>query len=165
MSAGGKLPKGQSTSSSKPTSTSQFDRERYFGHGWADEDKDCQDTRHELLIETSTAPVRFKDDDECVVVFGRWISMYTGNVIFDAPKMDIDHIVPLKWAWNHGADKWSQEKRVKFANDPINIVPVELSLNRSKGAKGLDEWLPPANQEQYKARFSRVMKKYGIVQE
>lgn len=71
-------------------------------------------------------------------------------------------MVPLKWAWDHGADKWSQEKREQFANDRVNLVAVEASLNRSKGAKGLDEWLPPANQEQYKARFKRILLKYGL---
>lgn len=88
--------------------------------------------------------------------------MYSGEVIFDASKIDIDHIVPLKWAWDHGASEWSREKRKQFANDPINLVAVEARLNRQKGAKGLDEWLPPKNVEQYKARFKRVLVKYGL---
>ncbi len=37
-----------------------------------------------------------------------------------------------------------------------------LSLNRQKGAKGLDEWLPPKNQCQYIARFERIRKTYGL---
>lgn len=133
-----------------------------FGSGWADVDRDCQNTRQELLISMSTAPVRFNTDKQCRVVFGRWISMYSGEVIFDASKIDIDHIVPLKWAWDHGANEWSKEKRKQFANDPINLVAVEARLNRQKGAKGLDEWLPPKNVEQYKARFKRVLVKYGL---
>jgi hypothetical protein len=133
-----------------------------FGSGWADIDRDCQNTRQEILISMSTAPVRFNTDKQCRVVFGRWISMYSGEVIFDAAKLDIDHIVPLKWAWDHGANEWSKEKRKQFANDPINLVAVEVRLNRQKGAKGLDEWLPPKNIEQYKARFKRVLVKYGL---
>lgn len=88
--------------------------------------------------------------------------MYSGKILFDASKVDIDHVVPLKWAWEHGAQVWNKTKREQFANDPINLVPVEASLNRSKGAKGLDEWLPPANQAQYKARFQRIVLKYGL---
>jgi hypothetical protein len=160
LSAGGKLPKGYS-SSNTAENDSEYSRDK-FGHGWDDADGDCQNTRQEILISLSTNPVRFADDKECRVTFGRWISMYSGEVIFDASKADIDHIVPLKWAWEHGADKWSQEKREQFANDPVNLVAVEASLNRSKGAKGLDEWLPPANQEQYKARFMRILTKYQI---
>lgn len=164
LASGGRLPKGQSyTPQSKPKVASEtltkYSREE-FGRGWADEDKDCQNTRQEILISLSTAPVRFSDDRECRVTFGRWISMYSGEVIFDASKLDIDHIVPLKWAWDHGANEWSKEKREKFANDPVNLVAVEASLNRQKGAKGLDEWLPPKNQAQYKARFERVWRAY-----
>ncbi|MGM0953782.1 MAG: HNH endonuclease family protein [Pseudomonadota bacterium] len=55
----------------------------------------------------------------------------------DASKIDIDHVVPLKWAWQHGANKWTKEKRERFANDPRNLWSVELSLNSQKGAKGL----------------------------
>jgi hypothetical protein len=41
-------------------------------------------------------------------------------------------------------------------------LPVELSLNRSKGARGPDQWLPPAGQCGYVARFVRIMKQYGL---
>lgn len=160
LAAGGKLPKGYNPSSTA-SNDSEYSRDK-FGHGWADIDKDCQNTRQEVLISMSTNSVRYADDKQCRVTFGRWISMYSGEVIFDASTMDIDHVVPLKWAWDHGADKWTEEKREQFANDPVNLVAVEASLNRSKGAKGLDEWLPPANQEQYKARFNRILLKYEL---
>lgn len=166
LASGGRLPKGQSyTLQSKPKAEpeilTKYSRDE-FGRGWADEDRDCQNTRQEILISLSTAPVRFSDDRECRVTFGRWVSMYSGEVIFDASKLDIDHIVPLKWAWDHGASEWSKEKREKFSNDPINLVAVEASLNRQKGAKGLDEWLPPKNEIQYKSRFNRILKLYGL---
>jgi hypothetical protein len=37
---------------------------------WIDSDKDCQNTRHELLISTSTIPVEFKSDEQCNVLSG-----------------------------------------------------------------------------------------------
>lgn len=168
LSSGGRLPKGQSSSppSSNLAQQNKESNTRYsrskFGNGWADEDRDCQNTRQEILISLSTAPVRFADENECRVTFGRWISMYSGKVLFDASEVDIDHVVPLKWAWDHGAKSWTKEMREKFANDPINLVPVEASLNRAKGAKGPDEWLPPKNQGQYEARFQRIVLKYKL---
>lgn len=50
----------------------------------------------------------------------------------------------------------------KFANVPANLLSVEASLNRQKGAKGLGEWLPPKNQCQYILRFYRIVKLYSV---
>lgn len=162
LNAGGRLPKSFSASQ-EPKKTKDTDYSRaQFGHGWADTDGDCQNSRHEALIAQSTAPVRYKDGRQCQVTAGRWISPFTGTVIHDPSKMDIDHVVPLKWAWSHGANRWPREKRERFANDPANLLSVEASLNRQKGAKGLDEWLPPANQCQYALRFLRVAKTYQL---
>jgi hypothetical protein len=133
-----------------------------FGHGWADTDGDCQNSRHEALIAQSTGSVRYKDGRECQVTAGRWISPFTGSVIHDPSQIDIDHVVPLKWAWEHGADSWPKSKREQFANYPANLLSVEARLNRQKGAKGLDQWLPPANQCQYALRFMRVLKTYKL---
>ena len=93
---------------------------------------------------------------------GRWISPFTNRVIQNAFDIDIDHVVPLAWAWERGAKKWSREQREKFANDLRNLWPVEASLNRSKGAKGPDEWLPPNGQCGYVARFYRIVKQYRL---
>lgn len=53
------------------------------------------------------------------MVTGRWISPFTGKVIQNSSEIDIDHVVPLKWAWDHGASKWSREKRdqLRFPRD------------------------------------------------
>lgn len=132
------------------------------GSGWSDADKDCQNSRMEALISQSVGPVKYKSKKECKVLSGRWNSPYSSKTIYKASDIDIDHVVPLKWAWDHGADKWPKKKRVKIANDPANLLSVEASLNRQKGAKGLDKWLPPKNQCQYTARFERVRKGYGL---
>lgn len=163
--AGGRLPKGYSGSSTSSRNaaapSSGYSRDQ-FGRGWADTDGDCQNSRHEALIAQSTGQVRFKTGRECRVVAGRWISPFTGAVIHDPSQIDIDHVVPLKWAWDHGANRWSRAQRERFANDPANLLSVEASLNRQKGAKGPDQWLPPANQCQYVLRFTRVMKTYKL---
>lgn len=161
--SGGGLPQGVNlaVTSNQRTSISEYDRSA-FGGGWGDIDGDCQNSRAEALISTSTTKVRFAEEDKCRVITGRWISPFSGAVIQNASDIDIDHVVPLHWAWDHGANEWSSEKRERFANDPVNLWPVEASLNRSKGAKGPDEWLPPQGECQYTARFLRLTKLYGL---
>lgn len=164
LASGGRLPNGlaqkQSMLSLKDSSDS-YDRSA-FGHGWDDADGDCQNSRAEALIATSSTTVRFATDRKCRVITGRWISPFTGKVIQNSSEIDIDHVVPLKWAWNRGAKGWAQAKRERFANDRVNLWPVELSLNRSKGARGPDEWLPPSGQCGYVARFQRIVKQYDL---
>lgn len=72
-----------------------------FG-GWADVDGDCKTTRHEQLADLSTGPIRLSDDG-CRVVRGRWLDPYTGRIFQNSSGLDIDHVVPLFWAWQRGA--------------------------------------------------------------
>lgn len=160
LAADGRLPDGVSSASADPADEGY--RRSAFGHGWDDEDGDCQDSRAEALIATSTTNVRFDDPDRCRVVTGRWISPFTGDVIQNAGDIDIDHVVPLVWAWEHGASEWPRERREAFANDPLNLWPVEASLNRSKGGRGPDEWMPPSGECQYVSRFVRILIKYDL---
>ena len=131
---------------------------------WSDEDNDCQNTRHEILLRTSNKPVEFKTEKGCNVAIGEWFDLYSSNTYFNSAELDLDHIVPLKFAHGHGADIWSRDRKEAFANDLDNLILVDASLNRQKGAKGIDEWLPP-NQSyrcKYIARFNAVMTKYGL---
>jgi hypothetical protein len=144
-----------------PSVSSRYDRD-LFG-GWADDDRDCQNTRHELLAELSTGPVRYSSDG-CRVTRGRWNDPYSGKIYLDAGDLDIDHLVPLAYAWSRGADSWSDAKRRQFANDPVNLFAVQASANRQKGASGPTEWLPEdaSFHCQYLLRFTRVSQSYGL---
>ena len=51
------------------TSQANYDHSQ-FG-GWIDADRDCQNTRHEVLIEESLIPVTFKTARLCKVETGR----------------------------------------------------------------------------------------------
>lgn len=157
---GGRLPKGHKKAS---VLNEGIDYSRdMFGKGWADVDGDCQNTRHEVLIKTSTIPVVFKGSNDCSVLRGRWISPFTNEIHINAKSLDIDHLIPLSWAWSHGANTWTQDRRESFANDERNLLVVEASLNRQKSDKGPDAWLPPSNQCAYLARFERVRKIYSL---
>ncbi|WP_241956287.1 GmrSD restriction endonuclease domain-containing protein [Marinobacter flavimaris] len=49
-------------------------------------------------------------------------------MIQNAAGIDIDHIVPLAWSWDRGAQQWSNDKRQRFANDRVNLWPVEAKF-------------------------------------
>ncbi len=136
LDSGGELPAGMSRSSlegaPQPSGEQRDYKRSAFGHGWDDADGDCQDSRAEALIATSSTTVRFATDKQCRVVTGRWISPFTGNVIQNSSEIDIDHVVPLKWAWKRGAKGWSQAKRESFANDMVNLWPVELAFSKDQ---------------------------------
>ncbi|WP_265607736.1 HNH endonuclease family protein [Alteromonas sp. ASW11-130] len=171
LESGGRLPKTKSTYqqaekeavSEGRAFTSEYERADW--PHWIDDDSDCQNTRHEMLISTSSIPVEFKTEKGCQVVNGEWYDPYSGSTFTDSTELDLDHIVPLKFAHGHGGDKWFRDKRQTFANDPQNLLPVKASLNRHKGAKGLDEWLPPnrAYRCEYIKRFMGVIDKYGLL--
>lgn len=138
-----------------------YDRD-VFG-GWADADGDCQNTRHEHLIDLSRAPVRLSKNG-CRVIQGQWEDPYTGMTHTHAQGLHIDHLVPLYYAWRRGADRWEPEKQRRFMNDPANLLVVEAFVNQDKGAKGPLAWLPPDAQFhcEYLLRFMRITARYDL---
>lgn len=114
-----------------------------FPH-WIDVDRDGCDARREVLIvEAVVSPVV---GDRCSLTGGSWYSAFDGVTITDDSSVDMDHMVPLKEAWDSGAHAWSEDRRRAFANDidlPEALIGVSRSSNRSKGARDPAEWLPP----------------------
>ena len=131
---------------------------------WSDADGDCQDTRHELLIRYSLAPIAYIDVGNCKVATGLWMDPYTGSFFELASDLDVEHIVPLKWAHERGGAHWSREKKRAFAEDPDNLWLVDDGRNQSKGHRGPDQWMPPYGpvRRHYIQRFLAVVEKYGL---
>ncbi len=131
---------------------------------WIDADRDCQNTRQELLIATSRKPVEFKDSKHCTVISGEWYGVYTGKTFTKASDVDIDHIVPLAHAHRHGAENWTKEQRKTFANDFENLLVVDDAANQSKSDKAPHEWLPPLKSYwcEYGKRWERIKEKYRL---
>ena len=140
-----------------------YDRGK-FG-SWKDFDSDCQNTRHELLQELSLDEFTLTDNT-CRVLTGLWLDPYTNMYFSASSELDIDHLVPLKYAWTRGAYNWPKSKRVKFSNDESNLFAVKKSVNRQKSAMGPAMWLPPNDNFkcEYIKLFQGIVTKYDLRQ-
>lgn len=124
----------------------EYARVEYFGKAWRDVEGVGCDPRNRVLLRDLTEVVL--DDDGCKVLSGSLDDPYTGERIEfrrgqdTSAMVQIDHIVSLKDAWDSGAHRWTQDERVRFANDLSNLVAVGASVNQSKGARTAAQWLP-----------------------
>lgn len=131
---------------------------------WVDEDKDCQDSRQEVLIRDSKVPVTYKTERNCKVALGEWKDPYSTSVITNPTYVDIDHVVALRDAHVSGGWRWTPEQKKAFANDLGQLTVSSRSTNRSKGHRGPDEWLPPLSEFrcEYIDIWISVKKKYEM---
>lgn len=95
---------------------------------WSDFDGDCMNTRHEILKDQAKHSIKLSPDG-CYVSMGIWVDPFSGKTYTRASELDVDHVVPLKWANDHGGNAWSKRRKELFANDPINLLAVDDSLN------------------------------------
>ncbi len=124
-----------------------YERE-HFGDGWVDVDRNGCDTRNDVLsrdlVDVTTDPTT----GGCVVLTGRLLDPFSDEELaFErgerSADVQVDHVVALSDAWQKGAQQWSAEQRVAFANDPANLLAVDGDLNQLKGASDAATWLPP----------------------
>lgn len=113
-----------------------YDRASYGQ--WNDIDKNCLDTRKEML-KKSAINIEIVN---CKIIHGKWKDEYTGLEYANQNTFDIDHVIPIKYADSIGASKWDKKLKNQFYNDPLNLIITSKSQNRSKGSKGLSQWMP-----------------------
>jgi len=111
---------------------------------WIDVDKNGLNTRQEVLK-------RYKiySSDSTTV---KWICVYSGIVVTDPSKLDIDHTVPLKEAHLSGSYAWSKEKKrdyYNYLNNNFHLRSVTASENRSKSDKDPTAYMPKYNKCEY----------------
>lgn len=143
--------------------TSGYDRD-LFRH-WIDADGDGCNARREVLIAEAIEPPTI--GDRCELIGGRWYSAFDGQYTEDDSSFDVDHMVPLKEAWDSGANAWSSDQRRAFANDldlPQTLIAVSASSNRSKSDRDPADWLPPlaSYRCQYVEDWVRVKVKWQL---
>ena len=141
-----------------------YDRDLF---GWRDDvDRNGCDTRNDVL-RRDLADITLQPGG-CVVLAGSLTSDYTGDT-FDFVRgsgnnIDIDHVVALSNAWQTGAQELSYSERIDLGNDPVNLLAVESSVNRSKGDGDAATWLPPRKSYrcEYVARQIQVKHDYDL---
>jgi hypothetical protein len=147
-----------------------YDRDA-FGQAWADTDRNGCDTRNDVLRRDLVDVVTKPGTHDCVVLSGTLHDSYTGRTIAfvrgntSSLAVQIDHRVPLAYAWRHGAASWTAEQRELFANDQAgNLVAVDGPANEAKSDSGPAEWMPANTDDtcSYAASFVTVATKWRL---
>ncbi|MHB1010354.1 MAG: HNH endonuclease family protein [Propionibacteriaceae bacterium] len=143
-----------------------------FGPAWSDDTSapgghnGC-DTRNDVL----SAQLRDVDKgtSRCVVRAGTLVDPYSGTTVTfrkaQASEVQIDHVVPLAYAWAMGASAWPLDKRMAFANDEaVNLLAVTKATNQAKGDQGPATWTPSniSYRCDYAIRWVDVLTTYGL---
>lgn len=158
----------------RPPHRDDYDRSA-FGIAWSDDTgvadagNGC-DTRNDILIRDLT-DVRTDATKGCAhaVMSGELRSPYTGSFVSfrrgrNSAAVQIDHIVPLSYAWDMGASAWSAQQRANLANDPANLVAVDGASNMDKSDQEPARWMPRVRSFhcQYATQFVLVVSTYRL---
>lgn len=146
-----------------------------FGPAWQDIDNNGCNQRDDVLLRdlVPSQPHRLGRQGACDhdVRSGSWVDPYSGRLITlidakdpeQAPRVQIDHVVPLLVAWRYGADTWTQVKREQFANDLRNLLAVAGESNQDKAGSNAAQWRPiRAAQCGYAVRYVAVKRAYDL---
>jgi Domain of unknown function (DUF1994). len=136
-----------------------------FKH-WLDIDGDGCNAREQVLKRDAIGLPQV-DPFKCFVVEADWLSPYDGVRTSDRTRVDIDHTVALKEAWESGAWQWSEAQRTAFANDisdTRSLIATSSSSNRSKGDRDPSNWMPPLRGYwcTYSANWIAVKARWGL---
>lgn len=151
-------------------------RRAAFGDSWTDDNSapgghnGC-DTRNDIL-DRDLIEKTYVSISRCpnAVATGTLRDPYTNDTIAfvrgsqTGAAVQIEHIVPLAYAWDQGAWNWPDEMRIRFANDPANLLAVDGPTNQDKGDAEPALWMPPnlAFHCQYATQFIAVLRGYGL---
>jgi hypothetical protein len=151
-------------------------RRAAFGDAWTDDNtapdghNGC-DTRNDIL-DRDLVDKTFTAIKRCptAVATGTLHDPYTNDTIAFTrgnqvgAAVQIDHIVPLALAWDLGARDWPDDMRIRFANDPANLLAVQGKANQDKGDAEPADWMPPNHAFwcQYSVQFAAVLRGYAL---
>ena len=92
---------------------------------------------------------------------GLGLCLYT-NKLMSIKSMQYDHIIPLKYANDHGASHWTNEQKIHFATDLDVALTVSGHENMAKGAKGPSKYMPAKNRKEYAVTWLLIAQKYNL---
>lgn len=144
-----------------------------FGQDWSDatdapDGHNGCDTRNDVLREQLVGVRVEPGTYNCKVAAGTLVDPYTGRTVDFASEhydIQIDHVVPLAYAWDMGAAGWTQQQRSDFANDTrLELLASWGPANEEKSDAGPAEWLPEDTTFRcdYVLRFLQVAIHYGL---
>lgn len=158
----------------RPAYPSDYSR-RAFGDAWTDTDGNGCNQRDDVLLRDvdRSRPFRVGRQRGCDhdVLAGTWLDPYTGTTITltdakqreQAESVQIDHVVPLSVAWRYGADTWTADQRLAFANDLRGLLAVAGDANQAKGGSDASEWRPVTGAQcGYAVRYIGVKAAYAL---
>jgi hypothetical protein len=143
-----------------------------FGRPWTDDHpgafghNGC-DTRQDVLLE-QMRDIELRWGSQCRIYQARLRDPYTGERLTwrsDGYEIQVDHIYPLARAWHEGAWAWSQQRRLRYANDVRRVLlAVGADANQDKVAKTPSEWLPPWKPYRcrYLVKYLRIAVHYDL---
>lgn len=154
-----------------------YEPDSTFGPSWSDAgtpgevagSRDGCDTRNDILRRDLSSTTLKSGTNGCVVLTGTLTEPYGGAAIAWArgPKsatVQVDHVVAKGNAYVTGAQQLSEQQRLDFANDPLNLLAVDGPLNSSKSDGDAATWLPPTKSYrcEYVARQIAVKERYDL---
>lgn len=150
-----------------------------FGPAWSDA-TDAAWSRNGCDTKSDVRRFQMRDvtivpgTNGCTVATGTFTDPYNGKVVHFTKEqrpvpVQIDHVIPLAWAWNAGAAEWSTARRATFANDPRNLLLATSQTNRDKSDNGPAEWATqvkdPGRRCTFLRRAAKIARTYQLTVE
>lgn len=121
--------------------------------------KCCYNTRQYLLL-TQGENLQKKG---CKIIKGEWHSFYLNTKHTEPAQVEIDHVLPWSWIYQHGANKLNLETQKEIYNDLENLVIASKKENRSKSSLlNLPFAVPEDKEREYKEIQCKVCLRWDL---
>jgi len=130
--------------------------------GWAKNPYTGCNTRQEILL---TQYLKVYEKVRKCKITGLWVDFYTGEMLTEWNKIDIDHVLPVSYF-----DKYCRKPNASFQdlrvfyNDKDNLVITSKRENQRKGSKTKEQYAKMIADEErrkaYEEKYDLIYNKY-----
>ncbi len=108
-----------------------------------------------VVLENSDRNTTTDKSQACYIASGKWTDPYTNETFTNPSDLDVDHMIPLGYAAQHGGQGWASDVKAEYANslNANHLIAVSASANRQKGARGPSDWKP---QESFQCDYAKI---------